>query len=183
MSAGWGNAALSVESVDERAEASNAPAEMSVRILPWVATIGVVWWTAAFTGGLVIFYFGLVMGSIVPWLALPLTVGGVLAALYGASRVWRAMRVRKADAPVLTIDARGYHDVRLGAAIPWSEIVSLTPEQPGTRIFLKIVARDPARFVKRKRLARAEALVSSLSELDEEPATLIAAAEAHRAAA
>jgi hypothetical protein len=164
-------------------EGANAPPAIAARMVPWAATISVVSWIAATVVGLVIFYFGLVMGSIVPWLALPLTIGGLIVAAFCLWQTWRAMRARKADAPVLQIGPDGYHDARLGRAIPWSEIVSLTPDQPGTRTYLKIVARDPARFVKRKRLARRPALVSSLSELDEDPAVLIASAEAHRRSA
>lgn len=174
---------MSEASRAERADGANAPAAVAVRMVPWVATITVVSWIVAAVVGLVIFYFGLVMGSMVPWLALPLTVAGLLIAAFCLWHTWRAMRVRGLDEPVLQISPEGYHDARLGKPIPWSEIVSLTPDQPGTRTFLKIVARDPARYVRRKRLARRAALISSLAELDEDPGVIIAAAEAHWKAA
>ncbi len=169
--------------MDERAGVGNAPADVTARLMPWVATIGVASWVFALAASLVLFYFGLVMGSFVPWLALPLTVSGVLAALYCCWGLWGAVKSRRADQPVVIIGPQGFHDTRLGALIPWTEITGLTREQPGTRTFLRITARDPARFARKRFLRRPVALVSSLSELDAEPDALIAAAEAHRSAA
>lgn len=164
-------------------DAPPAPQKIEARLMPWAAGLGVVSWGVALLVSLVIFYFGLVMGSIVPWLALPITVLGILAALFSVWRLWRAMRVRKADAPVLVIGPEGYHDSRIGRLIPWSEIESLTPDQPGTRIFLRIAVRDPRRYLRRRvRLPRDGVLVSSLSELDVRPDELVAAALACKAA-
>ena len=76
------------------------PAKIEARMMPWAATIRVASWGFAVLSGLVIFYFGLVMGGIVPWLALPLTIGGLLIAAYCAWRWWGALRARKLVASV-----------------------------------------------------------------------------------
>ncbi len=154
--------------------------------MPWAASFPVVSWTIAVFVGLAVFYLGLVMGGIVPWLALPLTIGGGLFAAFAAWRVLRAWRKRRADAPVVVIGPAGFYDSRIGPAIPWREIDALSVDQPGTRTFLRIAARDPARFARRRRVKRRAAregvLISCLSELDRTPAALIAAAEDFRAA-
>lgn len=161
------------------------PAKIEARMMPWAATIRVASWGFAVLSGLVIFYFGLVMGGIVPWLALPLTIGGLLIAAYCAWRWWGALRARKLDAPLVTIGPDGFHDARLGGVVPWCEIDNLSVDQPGTRTFLRIEARDPLRFVPRRtarRAARDGALIACLSELDVAPGQLVAAAEAYKAA-
>lgn len=164
------------------------PAIVEARLMPWAAGLSVVSWGFAVLVGLTIFYFGLVMGGIVPWLALPLTVTGILFAAFCGWRFIQAWRVRRADRPVVSIGPQGYHDARLGGTVPWGEIEGLAVDQPGTRTFLRISARDPARFVARgrrlkRRVAREGVLVSCLSELDATPQSLVAAAEAYRAAA
>lgn len=151
--------------------------------MPWASTFHVAFWALAMLVSLTVFYFGLVMGGIVPWLALPLTISGIVAALFCAWRLWLAVRARRVDLPVVIIDGDGFLDTRMGARIPWSEIHSLTRDQPGTRTFLRIAARDPARFAKRRRAVRDGVLVSSLSELDMTADRLIDAAMAHKATA
>lgn len=154
--------------------------------MPWAASFRVVTWAIAVLVGLTVFYFGLVMGGIVPWLALPLTISGAAFALFSLWRLVLAWRVRRADAPVLMIGPAGFHDARIGRPIPWSEIDALSVEQPGTRTFLRISTRDAARFAARRRTrrraAREGALVSCLSELDATPQSLVATAQAFRAA-
>ena len=180
-------------SIDDMAVRSCAtdevtPRAVEARLMPWAATMRAVWWAVGLAVSLTFFYFGLVMGSFVPWLALPITVIGVLAALYCAWRLWRAMQARKLDAPVIVIGPEGFLDRRFGRAVPWQDVAGLEVDQPGTRTFLRVTAADPARFVARgrmlrRRVARQGALVSCLSEMDVSPAALVAAAEAHKAAA
>ena len=181
---------MSIDEAESRAAqaVSAPPRPMEARLMPWAATMAAVAWGIAFAVSLVVFYFGLVMGSFVPWLALPITVAGVVAGLYAAWRLWWALRARRLDAPVILIGADGFRDVRIGSAVPWCDITALTVEQPGTQTFLRIAARDAGRFVTRgralrRRVARAGALVSSLSGLDAPPDALVAAAKAYRTAA
>lgn len=160
---------------------------IEARLMPWAAAMALVGWAIALVVCLTLFYFGLVMGSFVPWLALPLTIGGAALALWCAWGVWRAWRVRRADRPVVIVGPGGFEDTRIGPLIPWREIERLTPDQPGTRTYLRLHARAPKRFVHRRRglwrgaarVAADGALVSSLSELDVRPEAIIAAAEAH----
>lgn len=149
--------------------------------MPWATTLRIASWTFALLVGLTILYFGMVMGGIVPWLALPLTISGGLVALYCLWRLWKAVRARKIDAAVLTIGPEGFRDTRLSdQLIPWCDIASVASEHPGTRVFLRLALREPQRHP--KRLARAGALVSSLSELSVPAEAIIAAALAHKAA-
>lgn len=183
---------MSVDEGEQRVVAAAAPGpqpeRLEARLMPWAATMRAVWWAVGLAVSLTVFYFGLVMGSFVPWLALPITVSGVLAALYCVWRLWRALRARKLDAPVIVIGPDGFLDRRFGRVVPWREVSRLEVDQPGTRTFLRVTAADPARYVARgrmlrRRVAREGVLVSCLSEMDVSPAALVAAAEAHKAAA
>ncbi len=163
------------------------PSPVEARMMPWAATMVAVNWAMALAVSLAFFYFGLVMGSYVPWLALPITVTGGAAALYSAWKLWRALRARALDVPVIRVGPNGFQDTRVGTEIPWREIASLAVEQPGTRTFLRVAAKDAGRFVTRgrllrRRVARAGAFTSCLSEMDVPAERLVSAAEAYKAA-
>ena len=49
--------------------------------------------------------------------------------------------------PVLVIGPDGYHDRRLGVAIPWGQIERLQRLNAGTRIFLQIEVQNPERYL------------------------------------
>lgn len=167
-------------------ETSLVPLE--VRALSYAGTMRIAAWVLAVVAGFTLFYFGLVMGSFVPWLALPLTVSGIAAALYSAwvlRQVWREV---KAGAPVITVSAQGYRDTRLGETIPWREVKSLTRYQPGTQVMLQIEAVRAERFLKprykfpfgrqpAKPVPAGVPVVSNLSGLDHRGDDIIAAAQ------
>lgn len=144
-------------------------------------------WIIAVGGFLTLFYFGLVMASA------PITIAGFLAAfaaLYYLVQTWIELR---GNEDIITVNADGYHDRRLGSMIPWSDIQELTRHAPGTRVFLFVKTEHPERFLApRGRLRRAaEAanrrrgfppLTSDLSGLDRTGDAVVSAAEAFFAA-
>ncbi len=164
------------------------PERVEARLMPWAAGMAVVGWAIALMVGLTIFYFGRVMGSFVPGLAVPLTVSGAALSAWCAWHVWRCWRIRQADRPTVIVSPAGFEDTRIGRLIPWAEIERLTSDQPGTRSYLRLYVREPKRFLHRRtplwrgaaRVAADGALVSSLSELEATPQAIIAAAEAYR---
>lgn len=167
---------------------ADALAPVEVRALSYAGTMRIATWFFAVVAGVTLFYFGLVMGTFVPWLALPLTVSGIIAALYSAwvlRKVWRDV---KADAPVITVNAQGYRDSRLGEMIPWREVKTLTRDQPGTQILLRIEAVRAERFLKprykfpfgskpAKPVPPGVVVVSNLSGLDRSGDDVVSAAE------
>lgn len=119
--------------------------------------------------------------------------GAVLAAV--ALALLAAFRRRLTDPrPVIVVTADGFHDRRLGAPIPWSEVRSLRRHKPGNRLFLLLDVDRPARFAAPERgvtglLARRlnpamgfPVLVSRLDGLDHPQASIATAAEAALAA-
>ncbi len=133
------------------------------------------------------------MGSFVPWLALPLTIGGILAALYCAWMLRKVWLEVKANAPVVTIDGRGFRDTRLGETIPWREVKRLTRHQPGTQVMLQIEAMRAERFLRprykfpfgrqpAKPVPAGVPVTANLSGLDVRGDRLVEAAEAFFAA-
>jgi len=136
--------------------------------------------------GVVMTVVGLVLAMLPVWL-----MGLVLTAPFLGLLIFA--RRRLADPrPVITLGPEGFHDRRLGPAIPWTEITGLRRHQPGNRIFLLIEAERPARFLKdgfmsRRMLATNPrmgfpVLVSSLSALDLPQERLAEAAAAWMAA-
>lgn len=170
----------------------NLPETVAAQYQPWVRSWWLAVWAFAALLGAVFFYFGLVMGSLVPWLALPITITGFLATVASAvifSTVWRRLRL---DRDVVTVGPAGYHDIRIGHPVPWSEITRLVRHQPGTQTTLFIEAKDPQRFLRKasrvyKGAARLNptlgfpGLASTLGGLSEPSDTIIATAEAWHA--
>ncbi|BCW87848.1 hypothetical protein sos41_09790 [Alphaproteobacteria bacterium SO-S41] len=170
----------------------NLPETVTAQYQPWVRGWWLAVWAFAALLSAVFFYFGLVMGSIVPWLALPITVTGFIALVACAvifGMVWRRLRL---DRDVVTVGPAGYHDIRIGHPVPWSDVVRLVRHQPGTQTALFIEAREPKRFLRKtSRLYKGAArlnpalgfpgLASSLGGLNESSDTIIAAAEAWHA--
>lgn len=174
------------EAVQSSVEAQ--PAALEARALPYAGTMRIAAWFFATILGFTVFYFGLVMGSFVPWLALPLTLGGIALALWGAWMLRSAWREAKADMPVVTVNAQGYRDTRLGQTIPWREVKTLMRHQPGTQVMLQIEAVRAERFLKPRRrfpfgtkparpVPPGLPVTSNLSGLDHRVDDIVAAAE------
>jgi len=173
---------------------TNVLVALEAHLLPYAGSMRVATWAFATVVGFALFYFGMVMGSFVPWLALPLTISGIAAALYSAwvlRQVWREV---KTNAPVVTVDGRGFHDTRLGEMIPWREVKRLTRHQPGTQVMLQIEAVRAERFLKprykfplgrqpARPVPQGQPVTANLSGLDVAGDRIVAAAEAFFAAA
>lgn len=166
----------------------NMPAPLEARALPYAGTMRIATWVFATIVGFALFYFGLVMGSFVPWLALPLTIGGIAAALWCAWMLRAVWLEVKANAPVITVNAQGYRDTRLGETIPWREVKAIRREQPGTQVMLKVEAVRAERFLKPRRripfgtkparpVPPGVAVTSFLSGLDRRGDDIVAAVE------
>lgn len=166
----------------------NLPPAIAAQYQPWVRS----WWLAVWALCAVlmgvVFYLGLVLGSVF------LTFWGAALALAAVAilvTVWRRLRT---DINMITVDADGYHDIRIGRPIPWAEIVRLVRHQPGTRVDLFIEAKEPERFVQRrhrfyKGAARIDptlgfpGLASGLSGLTADAEDIVAAADSWHAKA
>ena len=166
----------------------NLPETLTAQYQPWVRS----WWLAVWAFAVLLmavaFYFGLVMGSIVITSLGLMAVAGCAVVLF---LVWRDL---KTDSDIIRIGPEGYYDARIGAAVPWDDIVRLVRHQPGTQVTLYLEAQQPERFIKRryplyKGAARLDptpgfpGLGSTLSGLTGDAAALIAAAEAWHAKA
>lgn len=128
----------------------DAPEPIAARHLPFVRTLWVGLWLIAVGGFLSLFYLGLVLASA------PITILGFALAFGSAYYLVQSWNEFRTIEEVVTVSAAGYHDIRLGPPIPWSEIKALTRHAPGTRVFLFIEAERPERFLDRRgRLRRA----------------------------
>ncbi len=151
---------------------------------PWARSFRLSLWAAATLAMATLCYLGLVLAS------LPITVTGGLLAVGAGWGLVSCIRRFRLDEDVVTIDEAGYRDSRIGSVIPWADIISIHPHQPGTQVSLFIEADDMGRFVSAPRSRRRRlfsqhpetgrpVLVSRLSGLSESPAAVIAAAEKH----
>jgi hypothetical protein len=124
---------------------------------------------------------------------LPLTIVGL--ALLAACGPLLVVTIRRLGdpRPVIVVDAHGYHDRRLGDAVPWGAITALRTRRNGNRIFLHVAVDDPARYLGNAGILKGPMLrinpatgypplASNLSGLDVAQDLLLAAVESRWAA-
>jgi hypothetical protein len=87
----------------------------------------------------------LVVGALVPLRGL-WTVGLPIVLVFTWLLVLAARRFAD-PRPVIAVGQDGFHDRRLGQAIPWEEIRALKRQANGNRVFLQIEVAEPARYL------------------------------------
>jgi hypothetical protein len=158
------------------------PEPVTAHYSSWIRT----WWMSvcafAMLAFATLFYFGLVEGSV---LITGIGVLGIIACF--ALFVMLGHRM-KADRDIVSVSASGFHDVRIGQIIPWSEITALHTHAPGTQVSLFVEAKNPERFIQAgSRLRKGAAQIDrtlgfdglrcDLSGLDEPSDVIVTAAQ------